>query len=239
VSTTDAYAKAVLADHPVVYYRLDDPTGSKMCDASTSKNDGTYSANGVTHSQPGALRAINDTAINADGTANPATSGANSPISGSVDFSLEAWFKTTTKHDQILVDIGLGGVGRMAGIGPSSAPGNALCGGVDNAIGFDTYDGYVTADAGAASIDVFDGNWHHVVGAYKAAGGGSVDIYLDGKLLRTAKIADQPASSKVRVGYWIDAVCNTPFAGSLDEVALYGSALTAQQVTAHYSASGR
>lgn len=238
VNTSDAYAKAVLADQPAVYYRLGDASGSKMCDASAGKDDGTYGIKGITYQQPGALQGIKDTAIAADGTGNPATSDGNSPVFGSVDFSLEAWFKTTSKQDQILVDIGQGGAGRIAGIGPSSAPGNSLCGGVSNAIGFDTYDGYVTADAGAAGVNVFDGNWHYAVGAYTAAGGGSVDIFLDGKLLKSAKIADAPATSVVRVGYWIDAVCNSPFAGSLDEVAIYHSALTSQQVKAHYAAAG-
>lgn len=237
MSTGDAYAKAVLADQPVVYYRLSDASGSKMCDASSSKNDGTYATKGITYQQPGALQGIKDTGIVADGTVNPATSDGNGAVFGSTDFTLEAWFKTTNKLDQILVDIGQGGAGRIAGIGPSSAPGNSLCGGASNAIGFDTYDGYVTADAGAVGINVFDGNWHYVAGAYSASRG-SVDMFLDGKLLTTAPITDAPATSPVRVGYWIDAVCNSPFAGSLDEVAIYHSALKLQQIKAHYSAAG-
>ena len=238
-STSDAYAKAVLADNPVGYYRLDDASGAKLCDASTRRNDGAFSPSGVTYDQPGALKGISDTSIRADGTVNPATSTGNSALFGSTDFTLEAWFKTTSKQDQILVDVGQGGAGRIAGIGPSSTtPGNTLCGGYLNAVGFDTYDGYVTADASSLGINVFDGKWHYLVGSYSQAGGGSLNLYLDGRLAKSASIHVQPATSPVRVGYWIDSVCNSPFAGSLDEVALYTTALTPARVKAHYSASG-
>ena len=64
-------------------------------------------------------------------------------------------------------------------------------------------------------------------------------IYLDGRLLKSMKISVQPATSPVRVGYWIDTFCNAPFAGSLDEVAIYRSALTIDRVKAHYAAAGR
>lgn len=238
-STSDAYAKAVLADNPVGYYRLDDASGAKLCDASTRRNDGTFNAAGITYNQPGALKGISDTSITADGTVKPATSSGNSALFGSTDFTLEAWFKTTSKQDQILVDVGQGGAGRIIGIGPSSTkPGNTLCGGFGDAVGFDTYDGYVTADAGAVGINVFDGSWHYMAATYTQANG-VVSIYLDGQLLKNAKISATPATSPVRLGYWIDSVCNSPFAGSLDEVALYATALAPERITAHWSAAGR
>jgi len=236
--TNDAYAKAVLADSPVAYYRLSDAAGAKMCDATSRRNDGTFSPSGISYGQPGALQGISDTAIAADGTVNPATSSGNSPIFGSTDFTLEGWFKTTSKQDQIVVDVGQGGAGRMAGIGPSSSKGG-ICGGLPDAIAFDTYDGYYTGDANAIGVNVFDGEWHYIAASYTVAGSGSVSLYLDGKQLRSAVVSDSPATSPVRVGYWIDSVCNSPFAGSIDEVALYRSALTADQVKAHYTASGR
>ncbi len=227
----------MLADKPVAYYRLDDASGTGLCDASPSKNDGKYDTHGITYGQPGSLQAGPDAAITADGTANPATSKGSSTIVGSTDFTLEGWFKTTTKADQIVVDIGQPGAGKMAGIGPSSTTaGDTLCGGLDNAIGFDTYDGYITADAGAIGVHVFDGKWHYVVGSYTAAGGGKATIYLDGKLLKSGTVDARPAASVIRVGYWVDAVCNSPFSGSVDEVAVYHSALSA---TSRWTQGGR
>ncbi|MFI5282995.1 MAG: LamG domain-containing protein [Candidatus Dormibacterales bacterium] len=237
-STKDAYAKAVLGDGAVAYYRLSDAAGTKLCDASPRKNDGLYNATGLTYQQPGALKGISDTALTADGTINPATSSGNTPVFGAVDFTLEAWFKTTSKQDQMVVDIGQGGTGRIAGIGPSTAKGG-ICGSLSDAVAFDTWDGYFTGDASSVGINVFDGAWHYIAGSFTQAGGGSVDLYLDGKLLATTKVSDQPATSQVRIGYWVDTFCNSPFAGSIDEVAIYPTALTAAQVKAHYTAAGR
>ena len=237
-NTKDAYAKAVLGDGAVAYYRLSDASGAKLCDASPRKNDGTYATSGLTYQQPGALKGVSDTALTADGTVNPATSTGYVPVFGAVDFTLEAWFKTTSKLDQMVVDIGQGGTGRIAGIGPSTAKGG-ICGSLPDAVAFDTWDGYFTGDASSVGINVFDGAWHYLVGSYTQAGGGSVDLYLDGKLLATTKVSDQPATSVVRIGYWVDTFCNSPFAGSIDEVAIYPTALTAAQVKAHYTAAGR
>ena len=39
------------------------------------------------------------------------------------------------------------------------------------------------------------------------------------------------------MGYWIDTVFNQPFAGGLDEVAVYPSALSSGRVSAHYAAA--
>jgi hypothetical protein len=87
-------------------------------------------------------------------------------------------------------------------------------------------------------INVFDGSWHCIVGTYSAAGTGIATIYLDGKMLSTHPITDQPAvASPVRIGYWIDTVRNLPFTRSLGQIAVHKSALTADQVTAHFNAA--
>jgi hypothetical protein len=81
-----------------------------------------------------------------------------------------------------------------------------------------------------------DGAWHHVVVAYSGA---SVVAYLDGLALGTksfaAPLATLNASGLVMGADFQGA---GPFYGGLDEVAVYPVALTAAQVTAHFSASG-
>ncbi len=233
--TSDVYAQAVLADAPAAYYRLDESSGQALCDASGHSVNGTYSGTGITYGQPGALHPTTDPAIAASGSVNPATSTGNSGIAGSTDFTLEGWFQTTTKQDQVVVSIGQSGTQNMAGVGPwSNASGPT--GGTGDLITFDTFGGSFKFDVSGLGINVFDGAWHYTVLTF-AAGTGTATAYLDGHNLGTATVADHPVASPVRVGYWIDTVFNQPFAGGLDEVAVYPSALTNARVSAHYAAA--
>lgn len=234
-STADGYAQAVLADSPVGYYRLDEAAGPTLCDASTANNPGTYAPAGITYGQAGALHGTSDTAISADGSVNPAKSTGNSSISGATDFTLEGWFKTTTKQDQAFVSIGQSGNQNMAGIGPWSNS-SSCCGGNKDLITFDTFGGSFKFDASAVGINVFDGQWHYAVVTF-ATGSGTATVYLDNHNLGTASVADHPSASPVRIGYWIDTVFNQPFNGGIDEVAVYKSTLSSGRVGAHYAAA--
>src|SRR5215831_14920886 len=49
-----AYSSAVLADHPVAYYRLGETSGTTAVDSSGNGSNGTY-VGGVALGQPGAL----------------------------------------------------------------------------------------------------------------------------------------------------------------------------------------
>jgi hypothetical protein len=236
---SDAYARAVLADKPAVYYRLDDADGQTLCDASASHNDGAYSTTGVKHRQPGALHGVSDTAVTADGTAQVATSSAGTGISGSVSFTLEGWFQTTTKQDQMVVAIGQPGAQTMAGIGPWSNHVSStfvVTQGTGDYVSFDTYDGTFEFDASSSGIDVFDGHWHYIALSFNG-GSGVATAYLDKHTLGSQGVPDRPSPSPVRIGYWVDTIYNKPFSGGLDEIAVYPSALTAEQVARHYAAA--
>jgi hypothetical protein len=233
--TGDPYAQAGLADAPAAYYRLDESPGQALCDASTHALHGTYAGTGISYLQPGALNSTADPAIVTDGSVQPAHSTANSVVSGSVNFSLEGWFKTTTRQDQMVVSIGQAGNQNMAGIGVWSNQCSGTGGNLD-LIMFDTFGGAFGFDASAVGVNVFDGKWHHTAASFNASGGGTVTAYVDGQSLGTATVADHPSASPVRVGFWIDTVCNQPWKGGLDEVAVYPSALSAARVSAHYAA---
>jgi hypothetical protein len=237
--TGDAYAKAVLADGPAVYYRLDEATGPSLCDASPNHNQGTYAGTGVTHGQPGALHSTSDTSIRANGTAQVATSGTDVTISGSAGFTLEGWFQTMTKQDQMVVDIGQAGPQSLAGVGPWSnrvSSTFAVTPGTGDYICLDTYDGAFEFDASAVGINVFDGSWHYAAVSYSGAGG-IASVYLDKHTLGTAPVQDRPSPSPVRIGFWVDALFNKPFSGGLDEIAVYPTALSAEQIARHYAAA--
>ena len=88
-----------------------------------------------------------------------------------------------------------------------------------------------------------DNQWHHVVGTL---GGDGMKLYVDGSM-----VASNAGVTKAQVyrGYWRvggDRLSSWPAAptreaitASLDEIAVYPTALTASRVQAHYIASGR
>ena len=105
------YAKAVIADGPSLYWRLDEASGTTANDLSGNGNNGLYNS-GDTLGVSGAITdgsSPADTAITTDGNDDGvmvATSATPSPST----FSIEAWFKTTNAN------------GKIIGFGNSSSP---------------------------------------------------------------------------------------------------------------------
>ncbi len=85
-------------------------------------------------------------------------------------------------------------------------------------------------DNGLSSAAVAASSWWHVVGTY---GSGNMTLYVNGAPVQggPTQISVTANSVSFRLG--------DMFQGSLDEVALYGTALSAPRILAHYKASGR
>src|SRR5262249_27338364 len=66
VPTSDEYARAVLASHPIAYWRLDEAHGKIVRDATKHKHNGKYVGK-PRLGEPGALTHDRDTAIGLDG----------------------------------------------------------------------------------------------------------------------------------------------------------------------------
>jgi RHS repeat-associated protein len=227
------YASAVLADTPQNYWRLDDPPASPFGVADWSGNGLHASTTGtVALQQPGAT-ADGDQSMYFDGT----SGHVDTPNIGISDtFSFEAWFKQSQSgaHNYTI-----------ASHGPcySGPPG-----------GFDifiTSDGKVQLDhaevsriAQTTGVNVSDGQWHQTV---VTKNGGAIHIYVDGvDRTDTASISnttlgncfggmaigDEPYFN----GQWTS---KDYFSGSIDDVSLWSSVLSATQVQAHYSAGGQ
>ncbi|HEY0455840.1 MAG TPA: MBG domain-containing protein, partial [Verrucomicrobiae bacterium] len=88
------------------------------------------------------------------------------------------------------------------------------------------------------STNGLDGNWHHVVGVMDGAAG-LVHLYVDAvEVTNTANTAGVKASSNpVSVGARQSGTgpYDLNFVGTIDEVAIYHSALNGDQVASHYS----
>jgi FOG: PKD repeat len=88
-----------------------------------------------------------------------------------------------------------------------------------------------------------DGNWHYIVATL---GSNGMNLYIDGK-----RVGSDPSTTTAQsyTGYWrvggdnLNGWPNQPsssfFNGTIDDVAIYPTALTANQVVAHYVDSGR
>jgi hypothetical protein len=102
-----AYADVVLADSPMLYWRLGESSGTLAEDASPNNRDGTYAGSGVTYSQTGALIGDANTSVLFNGTAGEVHSAASvSPISSSI-VTLECWvnFPSFNNSDDLLAEL--------------------------------------------------------------------------------------------------------------------------------------
>ena len=57
------------------------------------------------------------------------------------------------------------------------------------------------------------------------------------RITRRVPAGDERSASPVRIGFWVDALFNKPFDGGLDEIAVYPSALSADQIGRHHAAA--
>jgi hypothetical protein len=220
VNTTDTYSRAVLADTPMFYWRLDESA------LATALNAAPAIAHGV------AGPTLPDSAINF----RAATSyiSTSNQFNNPTVYSVEAWIKTITTQGGKIIGFensqtgAGGGYDRMVYMTNSGQlifghwTGNFL---------------YVTSSA-----SYNDGNWHHVVGTYD---GSNMRLYVDGsQAAATTGAGPQNFSGWWKIGYgnlngWPSAPSSYYFQGSLGEVAVWNStALTPTQVSNHHNAAG-
>lgn len=236
------YAASVLSSTPIAYWRLGESTGSIAFDY-IGNNNGVYTK--ATLGQPGYSLLDSNTSA--------AFSGADSfvgQISGSqinfagntVSFSIECWAKApeglvdessliakgtgsdgTTANEQFALDIAFGKYRFMTR-------------GNNNTV----Y--YAEADTGP------DGSWQHVVGVYDQSDPASpqMRIFVNGRLAGSGP--GRPASnngvrsSTAPISIGSKRLGNAPvydgtFNGSIDEVAMYPTALTEADIEAHFGAA--
>jgi len=216
--TTGPYPSAVLADTPYYYYRLDDAAGS-VAPVDSSGGGLTGAAHGTVTFGAASLLS---------GDADPAATFASggyltgpSSFANPQTYTLECWFKTTATVGQ--------------GLFVFDDSNNTTYNAANRLVYLDAT-GHVTiksdASAAAASATAYnDGLAHHLVVTLAA---GVFTVYVDGASVAT--LSYTPSSF---TGYWVIAACSgqATFTGTLDDVAIYTTALTAARVSAHCSAA--
>jgi Concanavalin A-like lectin/glucanases superfamily/Bacterial Ig-like domain (group 3) len=220
-STSGAYAKAVLASAPLGYWRLDATSAGCLADSSGHSLDGTPSAGGLTFNQPGAPLGDNNTALAFDGASGAVTVGDPAALQPA-QVTVEAWINSTSAPNSINTIVRKRLYGYDLYLNANGTP------------AFYIYDQNATQYVASGPTSVADGNWHYLVGVYD---GQQVCLYVDGQ-----QVSCQPAGA---IFYNAGAVVigrdgDSPggyFNGRIDDVAIYGAALTSAQVQAHLAAT--
>ena len=207
------------------YYRMDDSSGTAIDDIETANNNGTYFGS-PTKSQAGAIAGNN--AVLFDGVDDYGSMARQIQD----DFSIEFWFKSTQSYGTTctqwwqgagLVDAEFGGQ-NTNDFGVTLCQGKVI-GGVGGG-----------SEVSVASSGTYNnGAWHHVVFTRTKATG-ALALYVDGAAAGTAtgSTVSLTATTNINLGRLATAI--QYYAGSLDEVALYNTVLSAGTISAHYAA---
>ena len=215
------YADAARADGAIDLWSLGERSGSTAYDLEGT-NDMTVGSS-VTEGAAGALTGDGDTAFTFTNSAT-STAAAKAAAAAPQTFTVEAWIKTTTETG-----------GRIVGYsssttGSSSSYDRMVYLDTNGRLNFGVYTGVVETITSSAAVN--DGTWHHVAASL---GSGGMALYVDGGQVaaRSTVTSAQAFNGAWRIGadsVWSGAAS---FTGSIDEVAVYPTALTADQLAAH------
>ena len=229
-----AYTQSVYDTMPLSYWRMGESSGTAAADAVGTQPltlRGT-----VTKNVAGALSGDNNRAMTFAGTTSSFASTTGTAVAGPTYFSTEAWIRTTSTRGGKIIGFGSSATGTSGSYDRHVYMSN------NGELYFGVYPGSVktvnTPDNDGVRYN--DGQWHHVVATLGADG---MKLYVDGALSgadATTKTA-QAYTGYWRVGGdsvsgWTADPTSDYFGGSIDEVAVYGSALPAAAVEAHFTA---
>lgn len=212
-----SYATNVANDTPIAYWRLGESSGTDAVNNISSNYTGTY-VNSPLLGQTGALNNDANTSVTFDGTSSYTTVSYNSALNSS-QFSIEAWVYPT------------GGSGYRGIVSNRSYP-NGWVFYIDSNDDFAFWVNNDTAMASLIGPSVTLNTWSHLVGTFD---GTNARFYVNGTLQSTQAITSYLAntSAALTIGQG-DVGSNFFFQGTIDEVALYPSALSSSRIDAHY-----
>ncbi|MGW2474268.1 LamG-like jellyroll fold domain-containing protein [Streptomyces sp. NPDC001665] len=224
----ESYPAKVVSDGASLYWRYDEGTSTFAADTGPGLDNG-FLRNSPAYRQTPAAVAGPSTAIGFNGSTQYAYSNRGRPQPTA--FSVETWIKTTTTRG-----------GKIIGFGSNTME---LSGKYDKHV-YMLNNGrltFGTSNGGGQTVSTTgaynDGAWHHVVATQ---GSGGMALYVDGQLRASNS---RYTKNQSYTGYWRvggDNLASWPnrpssdfFAGQIDETAVYPTALTAAQVSAHYA----
>ncbi len=215
------YASLVLADQPLGYWRMSDTQVTQALDSSGNGWHGAYQG-GPTFNRAGALAQDTDTATAFNGSTTRMSAPDRNDFVGQAPFSLEVWVRPAS----------FGASGDYKVLIRKAAGGDGFYMWMNSVYGFG-FERTASSQIGRIGTGpVSAGAWYHVVGTYD---GMSMRVYLNGVLKQqgyhVTAMADNTAV--LDIGFY-PTLPSYVMNGDLDEVAVYGTALSAARVTAHY-----
>jgi len=227
--------QAILNDSPLGYWRLDETSGTVARDYVANQN-GTYG--NVQLGQPGYRLIDTHTAARFGFLAANNSCVTNIHLdfatSGSATFTVEAWVNGGPQTtDAGLVTKGYGSGGEQF---------NLDCGGPGRAFRFFVRDAGGAARLATSSI-VPNNQWYHLVGVCDQPNG-VVRLFVNGTNVAQGTLAPNTgllgSTATVSLGSrqaGLGTAFNNQFAGFMEEVAIYGYALSTNQIVTHYRAA--
>lgn len=220
------YTTTILKKLPLAYYRLGESSGTSVSDASGNNYTGGIHG-GVTLGLPGAIKRDANTSVQFDGSSGYISlpSALTLPTS---HFSIEFWMNISSRtalanypcvvsQDNAQSNL----VGFNVGLFPAGTDGTF----------FNLAVGGVWKQATSSTIFVV-GTWYHMVYTFD---GTTMVISTNGVQAASlsASGAMSASSNVITIG---NLLSGDFYAGMVDEVALYGFALTSSQIAENYSA---
>jgi acid phosphatase type 7 len=201
----------------VGYWRLGESSGTTACD-STGHDNGTY-LTGTTLGVSGAISGDPDTAVTLNGSSGQVSVPAASSLNVGDNFTIEAWVKRGSSKT---------GVNQVVA---SKQEGSWVL--MFNESDKLTLRRSTVADIATSTVATTDtSGWHYVVATKN---GSSVHLYLDGVDV-TGAVSNQTMPNNSQPLVIGQSTGTAYFKGSVDETALYNTALTPTQITQHYNA---
>jgi PKD repeat protein len=223
---TDTYGQAVWDANPDLYWRLGDTNGTAK-DSGPNESNGTYQG-GYVQGQTGAFEGATNKAVAFNGSDGFVAS--NTQYNNPMNYTLEAWFKTTTNAGGKIIGFG------CSQTGTSGCYDRHIYMSNDGSLTFGVWTGFTNTITTANALN--DGQWHYVVANQSNTDG--MKFYVDGVLVGT----NGQTSAENYAGYWRVGGdnhwgCCSPFlAGTIDEAAVYSSVLAPSTISAHFAAGG-
>ena len=230
-SAAAGYADAVLADQPIAYWRFNDGLTAPSPDSAANLGSlgvaaaGSY--NGAIHPIPGALGKGNDTAAS---TISGTHVGVpfQSALNPNGAFTAEGWFKPGVVFTDGTLTCAM-----SSGDFASPRAGWLIYQG-SGGFNFRLYNqnGLNTSANVTGGGPLSLGTWYHVVAVYD---GSEAILYVNGE--EVARVVASGYVAGLAGPFVVGMRADNSFGwnGSADEIAFYGSALTPEQISAHYA----
>ena len=141
-------------------------------------------------------------------------------------FSVAAWFKTSTDYNSDAFIVNKAGASDNMNYGIWMTTAEKIRGGFETPSGSTFY--------ATSPLSYSDGNWHYVVVTFD---GSAIGLYIDGVPVATKSASASPDSGgeePIRMGADARSL-NNYFVGNVDEIRIWKSALTPQQVVDAYN----